>query len=676
MIRKTPLARIAVGWVSLFLWSQHALASVLTEQDVLDRAWADKPLFATENMIPSWIAHTHRFIYSEMNGGTGKLVDFDADTGRAAPLGEGQGAAVSPDGRSMLFLAHGADGKGTVLWMMGTDGTGRHMVDSGDRVDPTGAQYVTWTSYHWSPDGRHFFRMALSLNQLANVKPSGETSTVHAYPIDTSQDSRLASKIAVFSAAGDLLRKWTVKQAVPDVEWLGNGALVYSRTDGRPVFTAHAAVYAFDIQSGREEKLFDGFGRQVTYRPAASPDGGRIAFIADPGEPVFTPGRRELAVFDVRTHAVKVLTENAAIQSPRWSDDGRTLYFTDGMSTQRQLKAVLADGRIVVLSTELGQTLGLSQSDDGRWAAWTVHKPFEAFVIHVAPGTLPAPLQATRTLDVQPASFGPEFGTTTALTWKSPDGTVIDGLLTVPPGYDRHRTYPLVVQVHGGPQGGVEMTDYGWPGDGYFDALLASRGYMVLRPDYRASGELGWGPYIRSKNAGRIFADDRADIESGVQMLIDGGSVDPTRLILIGLSYGGAMTNYIATHSTMFRAAITYEGLDYLTDWGGRPEWPDHNVSVEWEMGGTPFDRLPTYMANSVVPALRTASTPMMLVNGEHGINSASSPLIYNSLRLRGIDAQFLYYEGEGHGIQQHVNQADFLARIMAWIGKYAPVKE
>lgn len=195
-----------------------------------------------------------------------------------------------------------------------------------------------------------------------------------------------------------------------------------------------------------------------------------------------------------------------------------------------------------------------------------------------------------------------------------------------------------------------------------------------MRPDYRSSGQLGWDAYLRAKESGRILAANRADIESGVQTLIDAGSVDPKRMILIGLSYGGLMTNYIATRSRMFAAAIGYEGFDYLVDWPGRPEWPDHNVSIEWEMGGTPFDRMPTYMENSVMPMLQTATTPMMLINGEHGINSSSSMLIYNGLRMRGIEARFLYYDGEGHGIQQHPNQVDMLARVLAWIEKYAPI--
>ncbi|HEY0301905.1 MAG TPA: alpha/beta fold hydrolase [Rhizomicrobium sp.] len=665
---------IAVGLASLALSVQQMQAAVLKPQEALDRAWADKPLFVTENLVPSWIPHSHRFIYSRIAGGKGTLIDFDADTGREKVLGAGQAAAVSPDASSVLFLAPDAAGKGTVLWMMGVDGTGRHPVDMPGGVEAQGAQYAAWASYRWSPDGKHFVLSQFALNQLGNVKPSGEASTVHAYPADYMQDARLVSKIAVFSAGGTLLRQWTAQQAVTNVGWLGNDALVYSHTDGRSVFTAHAAVYSFDIRNGTETKLFDGYGRQSTYRPVGSPDGRRIAFIADPGEPVYTPSRRELAVFDVATRTVKVLTQNAAVRGLRWSVDGGTFYFTDGMSTQRELKALLPDGRIVVLGSDLGQTQGISESDDGKWAAWLVHKPFEAFVIQVARRDPAAPFRVGRSIEMQPASFGPEFGTTMRMTWKSPDGTAIDGLLTVPPGFNPHRKYPLIVQVHGGPLGGIEMTDYGWPGDGYFDALLASRGYVILRPDYRSSGQLGWDAYLRAKESGRILAANRADIESGVQTLIDAGSVDPKRMILIGLSYGGLMTNYIATRSRMFAAAIGYEGFDYLVDWPGRPEWPDHNVSIEWEMGGTPFDRMPTYMENSVMPMLQTATTPMMLINGEHGINSSSSMLIYNGLRMRGIEARFLYYDGEGHGIQQHPNQVDMLARVLAWIEKYAPI--
>ncbi len=666
---------IAAGLASLALSVQPMQAAPLKPQEALDRAWAYKPLFVIENLVPSWIPHSHHFLYSRIADGKGTLIDFDADTGREKFLGAGQAASVSPDGSNVLFLAPDAAGKGTVLWMMGADGTGRHPVDMAGSVEAQGSQYAAWASYRWSPDGKHFVLSQFTLNQFANVKPAGEASTVHAYPADDMQDARLVSKIVVFAADGTLLRQWTAQQAVTNVGWLGNYALVYSHGDGRSVFTAHAAVYTFDIKSGTETKLFDGYGRQSTYRPVGSPDGRRIAFIADPGEPVYTPSRRELALFDVATHSVKVLTQNAAVRGLRWSVDGQTFYFTDGMSSQRELKALLPDGRIVVLNSELGQPEGISESDDGKWAAWLVQKPFDGYVIRVALRALPAAFKVSRSIAMQAASFGPEFGTTSRLTWKSPDGTAVDGLLTVPPGFNPHRKYPLIVQVHGGPLGGIGMTDYGWPGDGYFDALLASRGYVILRPDYRSSGHLGWDAYLRVKESGEILAANRADIESGVQKLIDAGSVDPKRMILIGLSYGGLMTNYIATRSKMFAAAIGYEGFDYLVDWPGRPEWPDHNVSTEWEMGGTPFDRMPVYMANSVVSVLQTATTPMMLINGEHGINSSSSMLVYNGLRMRGIEAQFLYYDGEGHGIQQHPNQVDMLARVLAWIENYAPIK-
>ncbi len=96
----------------------------------------------------------------------------------------------------------------------------------------------------------------------------------------------------------------------------------------------------------------------------------------------------------------------------------------------------------------------------------------------------------------------------------------------------------------------------------------------MLRPDYRSSGQLGWDAYIRAKNAGTILASNSADIESGVRKLIAQGSVDPKRIVIIGLSYGGVMTNYIGTHSTLFSAAITYEGFDYFTDWAGGRNGP------------------------------------------------------------------------------------------------------
>ncbi len=126
---------IRIAWVFAALLSAPAVAQPLTEQETLDRAWPKSRSFRAKNAIPSWIPHTHRFIYSELSHGGSQMIDFDVDTGRKTPLGEGQGAAVSPDGRSVLFMAPGPDKKADVLWAMGLDGSNRRVLNTGDPLD-------------------------------------------------------------------------------------------------------------------------------------------------------------------------------------------------------------------------------------------------------------------------------------------------------------------------------------------------------------------------------------------------------------------------------------------------------------------------------------------------------------------------------------------------------------
>src|ERR1700722_8723365 len=100
------------------LTTRSSAAEVLTNQDALNKAWADELLITTENMTPSWIAQTHRFIYGRAVDKRWTLIDFDVDTGRGTSLGEGRGASVSPDGHHVLFLAPNEAASGNALWMM------------------------------------------------------------------------------------------------------------------------------------------------------------------------------------------------------------------------------------------------------------------------------------------------------------------------------------------------------------------------------------------------------------------------------------------------------------------------------------------------------------------------------------------------------------------------------
>src|SRR6185369_7934125 len=125
--------------------------------------------------------------------------------------------------------------------------------------------------------------------------------------------------------------------------------------------------------------------------------------------------------------------------------------------------------------------------------------------------------------------------TTSALdvvSWKSQDGTTIEGVLHKPLDFDPSRKYPLLVVIHGGPTGvsrAVPFTSAIYPID-----VWVPRGVLVLEPNYR--GSAGYGAKFRALNVRNLGVGDAWDVLSGVDSLIAKGFVDPAKVGAMGWS--------------------------------------------------------------------------------------------------------------------------------------------
>src|SRR5262249_29060445 len=152
------------------------------------------------------------------------------------------------------------------------------------------------------------------------------------------------------------------------------------------------------------------------------------------------------------------------------------------------------------------------------------------------------------------------------IEWKAADGTSIEGILMYPIGYEAGRRYPLVVQLHAGP---MESDKFG-AGPGlvlnYFPVLTA-RGYAVLRPNYRGSAGYG-AAFLRDVNDG-YFHQMGTDVLTGVHHLVQRGIADPDKLVVMGISAGGTLTNKLVTMTDRFKAASAAAGVvDWTSLWG------------------------------------------------------------------------------------------------------------
>ena len=145
----------------------------------------------------------------------------------------------------------------------------------------------------------------------------------------------------------------------------------------------------------------------------------------------------------------------------------------------------------------------------------------------------------------------PEFKTE-SVHWKSKDGLEIEGLLTFPPNYQKGKTYPLLLVIHGGPQSFFDQTYLGMSAV-YPLAAFAQQGFLIFRPNPR--GSCGYGKAFRCANYNDWGGKDFEDIMSGVDALISQGIADKNRTGVMGWSYGGFMTAWTITQTGRFKAA-------------------------------------------------------------------------------------------------------------------------
>jgi dipeptidyl aminopeptidase/acylaminoacyl peptidase len=257
-----------------------------------------------------------------------------------------------------------------------------------------------------------------------------------------------------------------------------------------------------------------------------------------------------------------------------------------------------------------------------------------------------------------------EVAPTEDVSFKSKDGTEVHGLLTRPVGYGAGTKVPLLLRIHGGPNGQ----------DGHSFSLerqwFAANGYAVLAVNYRGSAGRGQ-KYSRS-----IFADwghyEVEDLQAGVDHVIKMGIADPERLGVGGWSYGGILTDYMIASDKRFKAATSGAGTAFTVAFYGTDQYI---IQYDYEIG-PPWNpkAWETYIKISY-PFLHAdrIKTPTLFLGGERDFNVPvqGGQQMYQALRSLGVDTQLVIYPNEFHGITRPSYVRDRYERYLAWYDKY-----
>lgn len=483
-------------------------------------------------------------------------------------------------------------------------------------------------------------------------------------------------------------------QQLTDGDW-DDGDAVWSPDGTQVAFASNHAedrwtipgsdIYTLTIQDGKAGELrclTD--GTMGAGSPSWSPDGKTIAFVAS--AKFRSAGHTYLYTIPANATQAKAtnitpefdgtcmdwtnsdIGDEHLMPAPAWSSDGMKLYtlaayhgatrlYTIPVSGAGKEPATLTPGDIHIRDFSIDSAknkLALLIGDATR--------PQEIFVGSTATtGELKRITGFNDELFNELTLTTPEY-----MPYKGADGWDMDGWILKPLDFDPNKKYPLVVEIHGGPQ-----TQYGY---GFFHEMqmLVAEGYVVLYTNPR--GSCGYGYEFALAVRGAWGEKDSFDIMHGVDALLQRGYIDESRMGVTGGSYGGFMTNWLIGHNDRFKVAVTDRCVFNLASMFGSGD-------IGWDLGydnleTTPWESLEKYMHMSPVNYVQNMHTPLLIIHSEQDLRCPieQAEQLFTALKWMGREVQMVRFEGQSHGLSRGGHpklRLERLHHIQSWFAKY-----
>lgn len=399
-------------------------------------------------------------------------------------------------------------------------------------------------------------------------------------------------------------------------------------------------------------------------QPVYSPDGKYLAYLSME-RAGFEADKLRLMLYDRATNKTKDLTSKIDLSVGKvvFSPDSKYIYFDADRESFHSIYKLNIETSELKMLVKDAYSNDMEISPDGNTLYFKHQKssmPIELCSMNLSTNEVKQLTYLNKDLLAQL-----DMNATESFWTKAKDGVQVQSLIIKPPFFDADKKYPMLVVIHGGPQGTTaDQFHFRWNLQ-----LFASKGYVVIAPNFR--GSTGFGQKFTDAISGDWGGKPYTDIMSCVDNALKQYKfIDPKNLFAAGGSYGGYMTAWISTQTDRFNALICHAGVFNLESMYGTTEqlW-----FPEWENKGTPWTNKAMYDKFSPHRYAKNVKTPVLVIQGgmDFRVPEEQAFQHFTYLQRRGVPSKFLYFPEETHFVLKPQNSRLWYNTVFDWIEQF-----